>query len=173
MVPDRWEHTPLEVNNPKQLAQAFARVSETRRVSTDEARALGFMHGQNPDDLFTANADGGVEIPRWRHALVNIAHPLLRQGLVILDTPGLNAIGAEPELTVNLITQAQAIVFVLAADTGVTQSDLTIWREHLLDDQRDAAARLVVLNKIAHSWCQSRASDGPLCSKGLAGQVEQ
>ena len=152
MVPDRWEHTPLEVNNPKQLAQAFARVSETRRVSTDEARALGFMHGQNPDDLFTANADGGVEIPRWRHALVNIAHPLLRQGLVILDTPGLNAIGAEPELTVNLITQAQAIVFVLAADTGVTQSDLTIWREHLLDDQRDAAARLVVLNKIDTLW---------------------
>lgn len=151
MVPDRWEHTPLDVNNPKQLAQAFARVSETRRVSPQEAQALGFVHGQSPDDFLGTKADA-VEIPRWRHALVNIAHPLLRQGLVILDTPGLNAIGAEPELTVNLITQAQAIVFVLGADTGVTQSDLTIWREHLLDDRRDAAARLVVLNKIDTLW---------------------
>jgi len=152
MVADKWEHTPLEVGNPKQLAQAFARVAETRRVSPQEARALGFVHGQNLEDEATVDPDGLIEIPKWRHALVNIAHPLLRQGLVILDTPGLNAIGAEPELTVNLIAQAQAIVFLLGADTGVTQSDLTIWREHLLDDRRDSAARLVVLNKVDTLW---------------------
>jgi hypothetical protein len=64
------------------------------------------------------DANGLVEVPKWRHALINIAHPLLKQGLVILDTPGLNAIGAEPELTVNLIPQAHAVVFILAADTG-------------------------------------------------------
>ena len=65
------------------------------------------------------NAQGLVEIPRCRHALVNIAHPLLKQELVILDTPGLNAVGAEPELTVNQIAQAHAVVFLLGADTGV------------------------------------------------------
>ena len=75
-----------------------------------------------------------MEVPKWRHALINIAHPLLKQGLVILDTPGLNAIGAEPELTVNLIPQAHAVVFILAADTGVTKSDLSIWREHLITE---------------------------------------
>lgn len=41
--------------------------------------------------------DGTVEIPRWRHAIINFPHPLLQQGLVILDTPGLNAVGTEPE----------------------------------------------------------------------------
>jgi hypothetical protein len=91
-------------------------------------------------------------VPRWRHALINIAHPLLKQGLVILDTPGLNAIGAEPELTVNLIPQAHAVVFILAADTGVTKSDLAIWREHLIAEDEDADARLVVLNKIDTMW---------------------
>jgi hypothetical protein len=39
---------------------------------------------------------------------------------VILDTPGLNAIGTEPELTLNLIPNAHAVLFILAAETGVT-----------------------------------------------------
>jgi hypothetical protein len=100
------------------------------------------------------DSDGKVEVPRWRHALINIAHPLLKQGLVILDTPGLNAIGAEPELTVNLIPQAHAVVFILAADTGVTKSDLAIWREHLVTEDENADSRLVVLNKIDTMWDQ-------------------
>ena len=91
-------------------------------------------------------------MPKWRHALINIAHPLLKQGLVILDTPGLNAIGAEPELTVSLIPQAHAVVFILAADAGVTKSDLAIWREHLITESTDHSSRLVVLNKIDTMW---------------------
>jgi hypothetical protein len=71
---------------------------------------------------------------------------------VILDTPGLNAIGAEPELTVNLIPQAHAVVFILAADTGVTKSDLSIWREHLITESDNIDSRLVVLNKIDTMW---------------------
>jgi hypothetical protein len=27
-------------------------------------------------------------VPQWRHALINYPHPLLKQGLVVLDTPG-------------------------------------------------------------------------------------
>jgi hypothetical protein len=98
------------------------------------------------------DAQGMVEVPKWRHALINIAHPLLKQGLVILDTPGLNAIGAEPELTVSLIPQAHAVVFILGADTGVTKSDLAIWREHLVTESDHSDARLVVLNKIDTLW---------------------
>ncbi len=152
MVPDKWERTELEVSNPKQLAEAFAKVAETRRVTQNDARALGFWHNQAPENNPLVDAAGLVEVPKWRHALINIAHPLLRQGLVILDTPGLNAIGAEPELTVSLIPQAQAVVFILGADTGVTQSDLSIWREHLADSDQDMATRLVVLNKIDTLW---------------------
>ena len=152
LAPEKWTRVDLDVNDPAQLAEAFEKVAEVRHVSKDEAKALGFWHEDAPDDNPMVGSDGRVEVPRWRHALINIAHPLLKQGLVILDTPGLNAIGAEPELTVNLIPQAHAVVFILAADTGVTKSDLAIWREHLLPEGEDTHARLVVLNKIDTMW---------------------
>ncbi len=151
-VPEKWTRIDLDVNDPNQLAQALEKVAEVRHVSKDEARALGFWHDDVPEDNPMVDADGLVEVPKWRHALINIAHPLLKQGLVILDTPGLNAIGAEPELTVNLIPQAHAVVFILAADTGVTKSDLAIWREHLISESGGTESRLVVLNKIDTMW---------------------
>jgi hypothetical protein len=151
-VPEKWTRFDLDVNDAGQLAQALEKVAEVRRVTQDEARALGFWHDEAPEDNPLLAADGKVEVPKWRHALINIAHPLLKQGLVILDTPGLNAIGAEPELTVNLIPQAHAVVFILAADTGVTKSDLAIWREHLITDEEGAESRLVVLNKVDTMW---------------------
>ena len=152
MVPEQWTRVDLDVNNPEQLAGAMEKVSEVLHVTRDEARALGFWHDDRPEDNPPVNAAGAVEVPRWRHALINMAHPLLRQGLVVLDTPGLNAIGAEPELTVNLIPQAQAVVFILGADTGVTKSDLTIWREHLATMEGSEGTRFVVLNKIDTLW---------------------
>lgn len=152
MVPEKWTRIDLNVHDPKQLAEALEKVAETRHVTQTEATALGFWQTETPEDNPTVNAQGLVEVPKWRHALINIAHPLLKQGLVILDTPGLNAIGAEPELTVSLIPQAHAVVFILGADTGVTKSDLAIWREHLVDDSVDTSSRLVVLNKIDTLW---------------------
>jgi hypothetical protein len=151
-VPEKWTRINLDVNDPKQLSMALEMVAETRRVTQDEARALGFWHNQSPQDNPMVDAKGLVEVPKWRHALINIAHPLLKQGLVILDTPGLNAIGAEPELTVSLIPQAQAVIFILGADTGVTKSDLSIWQEHLVTEPGQLNARLVVLNKIDTLW---------------------
>jgi hypothetical protein len=152
MVPEKWTCIDLDINNPAQLAQALEKVAHVRRVTEDEARALGFWHDDCPEDNPPVGRDGLIEVPKWRHALINIAHPLLKQGLVILDTPGLNAIGAEPELTVSLIPQAHAVVFILAADTGVTKSDLAIWREHLITEGDGTDARLVVLNKIDTLW---------------------
>ena len=151
-TPEKWTRIDLDLNNPAQLAQALEKVAETRQVTQDEARALGYWNNLSPDDNPMVDAKGLVEVPKWRHALINIAHPLLKQGLVILDTPGLNATGAEPELTVSLIPQAHAIVFVLGADTGVTKSDLSIWREHLVAGPDAAGTRLVVLNKIDTLW---------------------
>ncbi len=152
MVPEKWTRVDLDVNDPQQLAAALEKVAETRHVTREEAQALGFWHSQEPEENPVVDAQGMVEVPKWRHALINIAHPLLKQGLVILDTPGLNAIGAEPELTVSLLPQAQAVVFILGADTGVTKSDMTIWREHLVVDSEASDLRLVVLNKIDTLW---------------------
>jgi Dynamin family len=151
-APDKWERVNLDVNDPQQLARAIQKVAEVRRVTPAEAASLGFWDDEAPDDNPPLGSDGLIEVPKWRHALINMAHPLLKQGLVILDTPGLNAIGAEPELTVSLLPQAHAVVFILAADTGVTKSDLTIWRQHLATLGQGQEARLVVLNKIDTMW---------------------
>ena len=143
--PDLWKLIELPSTDSSALAEALAEVKRTIRVSIEEARALGFWSDEHPDDNPPQTADGKVEVPAWRHALINYPHPLLKRGLVVIDTPGLNAIGAEPELTLGLLPSAHATVFVLGADTGVTRSDLEIWREHL--DGR-ALERFVVLNKI-------------------------
>lgn len=149
---EHWQQIELDVNDAEQIGHALEKVSQVRRVSLDEARALGFWHDDLPEENPLPDAQGLVEVPMWRHALINMPHPLLKQGLVILDTPGLNAVGAEPELTVSLIPQAHAVLFILAADTGVTRSDLTIWREHLLPPDGGTEARWIVLNKIDTLW---------------------
>lgn len=167
MAPEKWTRVDLDVNDPHQLAAALEMVAQTRQVTKDDARALGLWNNETPEDNPMVDAQGLVEVPRWRHALINIAHPLLKQGLVILDTPGLNAIGAEPELTVSLLPQAQAVVFILGADTGVTKSDLSIWREHLVVDSEVSDVRLVVLNKIDTLW------DALSSSAQVAAQIER
>jgi hypothetical protein len=76
---------------------------------------------------------------------------------VILDTPGLNAIGTEPELTLNLLPNAHAVLFLLAADAGVTKTDLEVWNQHLAgEDPATKAARIVILNKIDGLWDELR-----------------
>ncbi|MET4575832.1 dynamin family protein [Ottowia thiooxydans] len=167
MLPEQWSHIDLNMSDPEQLAAAMEKVSETIPVSKEMASALGFWHQERPQDNPPVDADGRVSIPRWRHALVNMVHPLLKQGLVVLDTPGLNAIGAEPELTVNLIPQAQAVVFILAADAGVTKSDLTIWREHLAPADDGPGMRFALLNKIDTLW------DGLSSPRDVEAQIEQ
>ena len=143
--PRAWRKLELDVDNPEQLARSLQEVTRTEWVTEEQARALGFWDDDNPDDNPPTDDNGKVEVPAWRHALINYPHPLLRQGLVVLDTPGLNAIGAEPELTLSLLPSAHATVFILGADTGVTKSDLAIWRDHL---GAHAPTRFVVLNKI-------------------------
>jgi hypothetical protein len=143
--PECWQQRPLDAHDPAALAQALTAVTLTRRVGVEQALALGFWDESQPDDNPPRGADGCVEVPAWRHAVINYPHPLLERGLVVLDTPGLNAIGAEPELTLGLLPTAHAVVFLLAADTGVTRSDLAVWRDHL---GQGSLERFVVLNKI-------------------------
>ncbi|XAH22466.1 dynamin family protein [Xylophilus sp. GW821-FHT01B05] len=154
-VPEAWTELPLDLADADQMARTLETVAQVRRVSQATARGLGFWSDELADENPVPGADGLVEVPMWRHALVNIDHPLLRRGLVVLDTPGLNAIGAEPELTVNLLAEAHATVFLLAADAGVTRSDLALWRDHLAPAEGlpDAGhSHLVVLNKVDVLW---------------------
>lgn len=159
--PDAWTVLPLDLSSAERMHTAFLQVSLTHRVPADEARSYGLYDPDDPDLAATLDAAGMVEIPRWRHALINFPHPLLKQGLVILDTPGLNAIGTEPELTLNLIPNAHAVLFILAAETGVTKSDIEVWRTHIGAAGPGAGlgvntGRIVVLNKIDALWDELR-----------------
>lgn len=151
-APAEWVFEPFDVRDAGSVERALRRVSETLRVPRAEAERLGFvvdetgMAGARPD------ADGQVEVARWRHAIIQFPHPLLEQGLVIVDTPGLNAIGSEPELTLSLLPSAHALLFVLAADTGVTQSDLAVWNNQVNTGRTQKRGRMVVLNKIDGLW---------------------
>jgi hypothetical protein len=150
--PAAWTVLPLDLASPERMHQSFLQVSLTRRVSVDDARSYGLYDPEDPDLAGAVGDDGLVEVPQWRHALINFPHPLLKQGLVILDTPGLNAIGTEPELTLNLIPNAHAVLFILAAETGVTKSDIEVWRTHI----GAGPGRIVVLNKIDALWDELR-----------------
>ncbi|MCE9658676.1 MAG: dynamin family protein [Burkholderiales bacterium] len=145
LQPRAWRRLELKIDDADELARSLLEVTRTEWVTEAQARALGFWDDAHPEDNPPRDDEGKVEVPAWRHALINYPHPLLRQGLVVLDTPGLNAIGAEPELTLSLLPSAHATVFILGADTGVTKSDLAIWRDHL---GARAPTRFVVLNKI-------------------------
>lgn len=148
---DEWKVFPLDLSNPDSIQATFQEIGKTRKVSLESAKQYG-LFDENDKDQVIAAAGGEVEIPCWRHAVINFPHPLLEQGLVILDTPGLNAIGTEPELTLNLLPNAHAILFILAADTGVTKSDIEVWRNHIARGQSGRRGRLVVLNKIDGMW---------------------
>ncbi len=150
--PEEWRAFPLDLASAESMHEALRRVGEQRRVSAEEAGRLGFAIDAAGEGGLKPDADGQVAIPAWRHAVINFPHPLLQQGLVILDTPGLNAIGAEPELTLSLLPSAHAILFILGADTGVTQSDLTVWRDHVNGPRTRQKGRIAVLNKIDGLW---------------------
>ncbi|HSI45027.1 MAG TPA: GTPase, partial [Methylophilus sp.] len=94
-----------------------------------------------------------------RYAVINFPHTLLKQGLVILDTPGLNAIGAEPELTMSMLPNAHAVLFILGADTGVTKSEMEVWRRYISGARWKQKGRIAVLNKIDGLWDPLKTDD--------------
>jgi len=150
--PDRWTQIDLDCDSPTQMQEAFKELVATKQVDRDIANKLGLWNEREAAEQGIINPEK-VEIPCWRHALISFPHPLLREGLSILDTPGLNALGTEPELTLSMLPSAQAIIFVLAADTGVTKSDLEMWHNHVCHNRGGSKQGLaVVMNKIDAMW---------------------
>ena len=152
--PIHWSSLELDLENPDNMAEAFQEIVKVKNVSRDEAKQLGLY---DDSDTHLNNPDGSppeqIEIPMWRHAIISFPHPMLKQGLVILDTPGLNALGSEPELTLNMIPKAQGVMFIMSADTGVTKSDLDMWSSNVRPGRAGKEKGLVVvLNKIDNLW---------------------
>ena len=149
--PAHWISIELDVDSPEAMADAFQEIIKTKQVPVKVAIELGLYSREEQAKAEVPPIT--IEIPQWRHVMISFPHPLLEQGLVILDTPGLNAMGTEPELTMDMLPNAQAVIFVLAADTGATKSDMEIWDQHaqaLRNNHRTGL--IVVLNKIDTLW---------------------
>jgi len=158
--PDRWTQIDLDCDSPTQMQEAFKELVSTKHVDRDIADKLGLWNEREAAEQGIINPEK-VEIPCWRHALISFPHPLLKEGLCILDTPGLNALGTEPELTLSMLPSAQAIIFVLAADTGVTKSDLEMWKNHVCSSRgHNKQGLAVVMNKIDSMWDDLAGEDG-------------
>ncbi|MGH8864318.1 MAG: dynamin family protein [Burkholderiales bacterium] len=152
-----WVKITLDLSSHEEMSKAMSSLAQVKSVTVEEAGALGLL---DESDFVTTTVvqkyGGRVEIPCWRHALINYPHPLLKKGLVILDTPGLNALGTEPELTLSMIPSAHAVLFLLAMDTGVTKSDLDVWQKYV---QTYVTRRIAVLNKIDLMWDDLKSDD--------------
>jgi hypothetical protein len=145
-----WVKMRLDLGSHEDMARAMASLAQVKSVPVEEANRLGLMLDDESGATSSIPIKGGrVDIPAWRHALINFPHPLLKNGLVILDTPGLNALGTEPELTLSMIPSAHAVLFLLAMDTGVTRSDLEVWQRYV---KGHVSRHVAVLNKIDLMW---------------------
>ncbi len=133
-----WREIALDPSKPQALAEACQSLTESVSMSATEAASLGFA----------VSSQERVDIPRWRYAIVNVPHPLLASGLTVLDTPGRAALAAEPELTMHRVPDAAAIVFMVAADSGVTEDDSALWNEHIAPIDGLELTCFVALNKI-------------------------
>ncbi|WP_248885071.1 dynamin family protein [Acidithiobacillus acidisediminis] len=146
---EHWQRIPMVLTDAEKTQSVLRQIQETQCVPLTEARRFGLcppLDSARPHLTHCPSCgEGRVKISRWRYALLRLSHPLLAAGLVVIDTPGLNSLGSEADLGLDATRSADASIFVLAADAGVTQSDLQIWEQSLaiLSRQR----QLVVLNK--------------------------
>jgi hypothetical protein len=147
-MPVEWSKVRLNIDSPTQMREALKALADIKRVYSLDARMMGLIPMFDESGNAPAE-DQIVEVPAWRYAIINYPHPLLTNGLCVLDTPGLNALGLEPELTLSTLPNAHAILFLLSIDTGVTKSDLEIWNRYV---KVGLPAKIAVLNKIDLMW---------------------
>jgi dynamin family protein len=143
-----WSKIRLNTSSAAEMKKTLKALADTKKVYALEARMLGLAPMLNEKGEVPGEEEL-VEVPAWRYAMINYPHPLLTNGISILDTPGLNALGMEPELTISTIPNAHAILFLLSVDTGVTKSDMEIWERYV---KPGLPTKMAVLNKIDMMW---------------------
>lgn len=101
------------------------------RVAPEALRTL--LTTEAPNDL------------RWVE--VEVASPFLTEGLIIVDTPGVNDISRQKvEITYGYVPRADVIVYVLDATQALKQSEIAFIQERLLRNSLDRL--FFVLGKI-------------------------
>lgn len=144
-TPNVWEKYQLNLDSPKDMQLTLNKLTEQLNVTKSEAISLGLWNENDKVMVESLEKTGRINIPVWRHAVINYPHPALKSGLVIIDTPGLDKLNAEPELMLNNIPNSDAAIFLTAADTGITTNDASIWNDFIKNRIKH---KFVLLNKI-------------------------
>ena len=166
-MPVEWVKINLNLGSVDDTRDAMQMLAETKKIFTPEARMMGLLHDADAPNDDNEELDT-VEVPAWRYALINYPHYLLSNGIAIVDTPGLNALGLEPELTLSIIPNAHAVLFLLGIDTGVTKSDMEVWTKYVRGTHTH---RVAVLNKIDLMWDELK-TDAEIAA-GIARQAQE
>lgn len=165
-MPIEWSKLRLNTSSAADMKKTLKALADTKKVYALEARMLGLAPMVNEKGELPGEEEL-VEVPAWRYAMINYPHPLLTNGISILDTPGLNALGMEPELTISTVPNAHAILFLLSIDTGVTKSDLEIWDRYV---KQGLPQKIAVLNKIDLMWDELKTA--PEIEKAVNRMIE-
>ncbi len=144
-TPNVWQKHQLHIGDDEEMQAAFGKLSEQLEVSHSEAVSLGLWNTVDKTMVSSLEKEGLIKVPLWRHAMINYPHPVLKNGLVIFSTPGLDKLNAEPELMLNNMQSSDAAIFITPADTGVTDNDVAIWNEYIKNRIRQ---QFVLLDKI-------------------------
>jgi hypothetical protein len=144
-TPNIWQKHQLQVDSTEEMQVAFSKLSEQLEVSYSEAISLGLWNENDEMMMLSLEKDGFIKVPLWRHAMINYPHPVLKNGLVIFSTPGLDKLNAEPELMLNNMQSSDAAIFITPADTGVTENDVAIWNEFI---KHRIKQQFILLDKI-------------------------
>ncbi len=148
-TPSAWEKFKLNVYSPDEIKETLRKLIELKEVTKAQAEELGLFDPQDATMLNQLANTGLVKVPVWRHAIINFPHPLLKSGLVIIDIPGLDTLDSEPELALNIIPNAHAVLYLTATDSGITAADMQVWNDFI---KGRAKHTLTLVNKIDILW---------------------
>lgn len=154
----------------------FVREGEnlSARVLFDDSKQEQRLSAANPHELaqFLARFVTESANPHNRLGvrLVEATHPapILRQGLVLIDTPGIGStFQHNTEATVNFLPQCDAAIFVVSADPPITEVEV----EFLKLVRQKMARVFFILNKIDYLQPQDRRTAVSFLGQVLCEQV--
>lgn len=147
--PTAWKKFKLNTYSPDEIKETLRKLIDLKEVTKAEAEELGLFDLHDESMLNQLATSGFVKVPQWRHAIINFPHPLLKSGLVIIDIPGLCSLDNEPELALNIIPNAHAVLYLTSIDSGIKPSDMQVWNDFIKGRAKNT---LTLVNKIDLLW---------------------
>ena len=135
---------------PAGVTPTTAVIHRIEHAAEQDAKAVREDGGERVvpfDTLSEFEVGGGALAEGVQHLVVRYPAPFLEDGIVLVDTPGVNDLNeARAEITYGYIPRADAILFLLDAGQILKESERSFVEKRLLEKSRDKV--LFVVNKM-------------------------